>query len=143
MPDTKDQPPNQFSLKRMFVVTALVAGLVWLVKQYQFLPVLLICCIASARAGLGRLGGPIVWGAIGGLVSPCLIFALMLAVTILTRDSVVYEPISDWHLLSFGILSGCVFGLPFGIVIGLGVRGWHHWRQPSFVRPGVRRQRQD
>ena len=116
MSTSNDPLPNQFSLKRIFVASALVAGWAWAVRIDSFLAMFvsyLLSCSAIALTGIGKKSGPVFRGAISGALIPSILWSAMM---VLAHEDFKAAELVDAVL--FGCIALPVFGAFFGAFAG-------------------------
>ncbi|MFC1758809.1 hypothetical protein ACFL2H_08580 [Planctomycetota bacterium] len=118
MPDTtaNTPPSNQFSLKRMFVATALVALFAWGMKYESFGALFFayfISCFAIAFTGIGKKGGPPLRGALSGALIPSVLWNTAL---VLGHENGSADGLVDAVL--FGCIGLPIYGVFFGVFAG-------------------------
>ena len=123
MPNPNSSPPTQFSLKRMFVATALVAMWAWAFRSDSMLLAVpfVATCTASGYTGIGSRVGPIRRAAItGGMTPP------VLAVAYGFVDGRGWEFfLANLILSATPSLIGAIFGAAIGAYVGI----WHDCRR--------------
>ena len=120
MPDTNDPPSNQFSLKWMFVATALVAGWAWSVRIESFSAMFvsyLLSCSTIALTGTGKKTGPVFRGGLAGALIP---FVLWNVAMVLAHDE--FKAAELFNAVLFGCIGLPLFGAFFGAFVGAIVR---------------------